>query len=219
RNDPIITYFSQAKSRKGCVLEALGNIYPDASIEDAFRILRSHGYTDSIPSDSLTANTICMHAGFGPVRINQTTGSMVIEMTGDTVTIWITGTSSPCLSVFQPVRFEEFIDDTVISSEDDWRANEIFHRQALFCLPSFIHSFEDERDKLEDDFVNQIRLNELQTAADHAAIIQKIKNQKDEFLTIWKSKAANAQKQKRIFFYHKAWQQFNRLGKFNLPNT
>ena len=43
-------------------------------------ILRSHDSkisTNWSPDGALTGADVCMHAGFGPIRISQTTGSMV----------------------------------------------------------------------------------------------------------------------------------------------
>ena len=74
----------------------------------AMQILRQHGDEPENhydPSHGGTGN-VCMHST-GPTNPSQTTGSMVFELPldGSTPTIWLTGTSMPCLSVYLPCFF------------------------------------------------------------------------------------------------------------------
>ena len=56
----------------------------------------------------LIGATVCMHAGFGPVRGSQTTGSWVSQLPADgtPATHWVTGTAAPCLSIRVPIWFD-----------------------------------------------------------------------------------------------------------------
>lgn len=52
---------------------------------------------------AVTGADLCMHAGFGPVRISQSVGSLVSHLRPDGATHWVTATSTPCTAVFKPV--------------------------------------------------------------------------------------------------------------------
>jgi hypothetical protein len=71
-------------------------------------VCRDHGLRghEQDPSRGLLGCDVCMHAGPGPVRISQTTCSLIVEIPSDPsqpLVHWITGSSSPCLSLFKPV--------------------------------------------------------------------------------------------------------------------
>lgn len=215
--DLIVTHFSQAKKRNKCVVNSIITHRKDDTILTAFQILRNHGESHHIPTDSLTANTVCMHAGFGPIRINQTTGSMVAEMTEDAIQIWITGSSAPCLSVFQPISFQDFKDDTTISSEADWRKRELFHRQALFCPKKTIQLFMNQRDEMEAGFFSALIQREDPTASQGKRLSENCNQKKDEFLETWTNIVHSEKAGKGMFLFRKAWNRFNREGKFHLP--
>jgi len=72
-------------------------------------ILRDHGPNADqnwTPARGITGATVCMHAGFGPVRVSQTTGSWVAALKPGQAVHWATGTSAPCTSIFKPVWIE-----------------------------------------------------------------------------------------------------------------
>jgi dipeptidase len=76
------------------------------NVRDTIRILQTHNLPDP-EFDPKKANTasLCMHAT-GITNPSNTTGSMVAEVRKDKPsTIWLTGTSMPCLSLFIPVFF------------------------------------------------------------------------------------------------------------------
>lgn len=209
-SDWLFTTFSQASQRRECVLTSLKSVSSGSDISSAFDVLRSHNGSDEIPRRSLTANTVCMHAGFGPIRINQTTGSLVVDLSGVEPEVWITGTSAPCLSVFQPVRFSHFQEDTIISSEEDWWENEIFHRTMLFCHHSDINAFREQRDALEADFIRTIRENPNSWTMD--ALLRT----KREYLNVWRDRSNNAPKIPGYFLFRNSWKNFNSKTKLKI---
>ena len=86
--------------------------------QDLFELLRDHGTCAAaaaaapdraprVPTHGFTAVDICMHAGPGPVRINQTTGALVYVLPPTDSPYhpvgFLTCTSLTCLSVFKPV--------------------------------------------------------------------------------------------------------------------
>jgi dipeptidase len=216
-SDKIMTHFSQAYDRRQCVLEAISGFQPDNSINIAFRALRSHNDSLSFPTGSLNTITVCMHAGFGPIRINQTTGSMVVELSDDSSIIWVTGSSAPCFSVFQPVWFGQFTENTVISSESDWRAREVLHRQALFIPEDVISIYTQERDGLEYDFMQEIRRNTDFSETQFTYLSNVMQKRKQQFINIWIDRLKTSKKVDRPFHYRKAWDSFNNEGRFAIP--
>ena len=75
----------------------------------------------------------CMHAG-GMVG-DHSTASMIVEL-GEQIRVWLTGSSTPCISLFKPWVFGAELVAPVFAGEDPkaeqyWLARETFHRQAI----------------------------------------------------------------------------------------
>ena len=104
-SDPLITSFSACRHRCRRSTDLLsaqrGRITPSTLM----KVLRDHGPDSDHwrPDRGLTGAQVCMHAGFGPVRINQTTGSMVSRLHPDRPTHFFTAAAAPCTSLFKPV--------------------------------------------------------------------------------------------------------------------
>ncbi len=101
--EPIYSFFSGSKQRKESGACGLNNI-KEFSLSDAFSALRIH-YNDA-DDDTLfskgSVKSVCMHAGgIG----DHTTGSMAVFYVSGKPYVWVTGSSTPCLSVFKPVSF------------------------------------------------------------------------------------------------------------------
>ncbi len=70
--------------------------------------LRDHGPRAAAdpawnPGQGLVMDRLCVHAGLGPTRPSQSTGSLVAHLRPGLPTFWLTGTSGPCTGVFKPV--------------------------------------------------------------------------------------------------------------------
>ncbi len=107
-SDRLYTRFSGSRDRRCATEGALRNAGV-ATVETMFQLLRSHtrasGYDPARGSNA----DVCMHYGGGPLRVNQTTGSLVAQLRSDgSATYWLTGTSAPCLSLFKPFSFDGF---------------------------------------------------------------------------------------------------------------
>jgi hypothetical protein len=108
--------------------------------------LRSHGrerggegggeQRDGHPADGWRMHMPCAHASWLPTRhAGQTTGSMIAKA-GHAPRVWMTGTSSPCLSVWKPVAVDrDVIGDRGHAGETPdaslWWAHERLHRCVL----------------------------------------------------------------------------------------
>lgn len=112
-------------------------------IADAFTALRSHADEDFLPQNGTTAD-VCMHAS-GLFCPQQTTSSMVAEIkSGGNHTVWLTGSSAPCLSVFKPFYFH---DDQLNEegSAEYWLAWESWHRKAIHDYKTAYKAINDWR--------------------------------------------------------------------------
>jgi hypothetical protein len=154
-----------------------------------------------------------MHAGFGPVRIDQTTGSLGVDLSNGRLDVWITGTSLPCVSLFRPVHFGDFVEDTVISSEYDWREREMFNRTVMFCPEDFMRDFRALRDQLEVRFTRQPLDAD---ARQISRIDQQYRQEMDGFYRRWLVKAEAEIKPGGHFLMRHAWKKFNKEAKISI---
>ncbi len=99
-SDPLISRLSGAEARAACTLRGLQRGV--AGPLDVAEILRDHG--GAHPADGLVMNMPCAHASLLPTRAaGQSTGTLVSRLERGASRAWLTGTSSPCLSVLKPV--------------------------------------------------------------------------------------------------------------------
>ena len=128
----------------------------------AMRLLRDHGPEageDWQPGKGLTGAEVCMHASFGPIRISQTTGSLISHLTPDGDTHWVTGTAAPCTSVFKPFWFEGGLPDLGPSPDEFynaqtlWWQHENLHREILRDYAVRINVLKPQQAELEAVFL------------------------------------------------------------------
>lgn len=131
-SDYLYTRLGRGKQRRACTLSHLSEKAGNFGIENAFDILKTHHLADNrfTPQKANTAD-ICMHAK-GKLNPSSTTGSMVAEIRKENpTTVWLTGTSYPCLSVYIPFFMPagKLPDYTVPGSEPDnslwWKAQKL----------------------------------------------------------------------------------------------
>ncbi len=82
-SDLLYTTFGAGKSRQSCSTDLLKEKIGSIESQDMVKILRNHRSEKGPhwnPGKALIGADICMHAGYGPVRVSQTTGSMVAEL-------------------------------------------------------------------------------------------------------------------------------------------
>jgi dipeptidase len=125
-SDLIYTKAGRSKQRQTCTLSFLEKKKVPA-VEDFFMALRQHDQEDFHPKKASTG-CICMHAT-GFTNPSDTTGSMVAEIHKDgNSTIWLTGTSHTCMSLYIPFYFGQPVTSDLLnpSSKQDqslwWQA-------------------------------------------------------------------------------------------------
>lgn len=157
-SEPFMTFMGRGASRKQqCEWQGPFSKSGIFGIQDAFRILRSHRIQENFEPCRGDMGNICLHAQ-GLLTPSQTTGSMVVELRGNAQSsVWLTGSSAPCLSVFKPFYFgtttlnvEEFPVASWHLDGSYWWQWEKIHRKALTnyqSMHAMIQSFQQEKEE------------------------------------------------------------------------
>ena len=157
-SDFLITTFSNARNRCSFTKEEMDNRRGEISVKSMMSVLRGHG-GDEIPGNGLGTVDVCMHAGFGPVRISQSTASLVVHLSEERPTVFATGTSAPCTSIFKPFWVDVPLPDMGPRPTDKFNgdtlfwAHEALHRSILRNPASRMALFAEERDRIEGEFI------------------------------------------------------------------
>ena len=161
----LYTFFSRADERQNRLAHLLTENKGKISVAKVMEMLRDHGCDKKLdynPGEGYIGNTVCMHAGFGPIRTDQTTGSMVSHLTTENPTHWLTGTSAPCTSVFKPLWFDTGVPDIgpaptgQYNQSTLWWQHENLHREILRDFSYRLSLFEAGRDELEAEFIERV---------------------------------------------------------------
>lgn len=163
-SDVIFTKLSNCRHRSRRTYDLLEAEKGKIDIQTAAFILRDHGISKNVqrrPDKGITGTSICMHAGFGPVRGSQTTGSMISFLHPEHPVHFFTGTAAPCTGVFKPLWTDTSLPDmgrTPTGIYDPaslfWR-HEYLHRATLKDYDARLAIYRDERDDLEKDFFHR----------------------------------------------------------------
>ena len=216
------TKFSSSEHRRARAMALLNASQDRLGIADFFAILRDHGDPSPAafcPDRGLFQSQICNHAGWGPVRISQTTGSLVSRLTPGASTHFVTGTAAPCTSLFKPI----WVDTPVVL--DKLPAGEAFDSKSLFWQHEMLHRLvlkdyqqgmqfiTPRRNKLEADLLKQALsasesdLTERQSVARQA--FEKARNLDNECRVALKSLPVVKSKG---FLYSHAWRKWNKAA-------
>ena len=182
-SDRLYTTFGAGEPRQRRSTRLLEQLKGQIGVEDVMTILRDHGgcrdddrqeddrgglrfwrgahrgatrQLSSGPREAaVTGATVCMHAGFGPVRIAQTTGSLIAHLGSPGSAHWVTGTSTPCTSLFKPVWLDTGIPDIgpppgrYYDEATLWWRHEALMRETLLDFSARLATFGSERDGIE----------------------------------------------------------------------
>jgi dipeptidase len=226
-SDALYTRFSDARKRQCRTTDCLADRSGAIDVATAFSLLRDHGL-DSVaqratwgPSKSaaggLLGQTVCMHAGYGPVRINQSTASWVSHLAADgTATHWVTGTSAPCTSVFKPVWFDGGLPDTgprpdgTYDRKTLWWSHEDLHRTTLRDYPALHPRYSGARDELELRFIEDAA--SAATPASRSGVSTAAFQEASAAETAWLDDVRAQQPAAAGGLFGRAWRSFDRAG-------
>jgi secernin len=224
-SDFIYTKFSDAHNRQACTLSTARINKGKITVRTMMDTLRSHagsgGPSGSIDQPVMGAN-VCNHAGFGPIRISQSTGSLVMQVKSNGITAWYTGTSAPCTSVFKPVWIDAGLPSDgpypkgTFDESSLWWKHELLHRQVLIDYQNRSQVYTAERDQLENEFIQKVEQGADLPAEERLPISLKCYAIALSATEKWTDAVHKTPiKNKNRFYYAWAWQRFNKEA--NLP--
>ncbi|MCL6259036.1 C69 family dipeptidase [Aquiflexum sp. TKW24L] len=160
-SDFLYTKVGRSKIRQACSSNLLSASKGDFTTEKAMQILRTHNLPDpQFSPKKCNTSSLCMHAT-GLTNPSTTTGSMVVEIrTGLPSTVWMTGTSMPCLSVYIPFfmgtkTLDNFLQPGSSPDNSLWWKAEKLHRWISEDYQKRKTGFIKEAKKLEEGFLKE----------------------------------------------------------------
>lgn len=222
-SDKLYTSFSDSRRRQVCTSDLLRRQLGSISVASMMAILRSHRADrsrDWSPAGGIVGADVCMHAGFGPIRISQTTGSMISHLSAEQRTHWVTGTAAPCTGIFKPVWMDSGLPDlgTQPMGEYDsaslyWR-HELLHRQVLRDYAHRLSRYAYERSQMEDSFVDKVSSGLNKKPAERLAVSRHCFEAASEATDRWLKRVRSAPiRQQAPLYSALAWNGFNRAAK------
>ena len=228
-SDFLYTRFSDCHKRRSRAMQLLNAKRDDITIETMMSVLRDHGQADGSQrsaDEGLAGADVCMHAGFGPIRISQTTGSMVSYLDQKSPLHFVTGAAAPCTSIFKPVWIDAFSpgnfpplktsigpNPTEIYNPETlfWR-HEVLHRTALHDHSSCIQAFASDRDALEREFVAEAFGAHYKNANSRAEITVNCFSRASAAEKDWLGRIQE-ESSRENWLHASAWGEFNREAK------
>jgi dipeptidase len=136
----------------------------DFTVKSAIKILSSHHLsTDKFTPHKATTTDVCMHAT-GKLNPSHTVGSMIVEIRKDKpVTIWLTGTSNPCLSIYKPFFFGDNgvlnevyqVPDVKFDRKTLWWISERLYRLGNLNYQNLKNIISEDQLRLQNEFIEE----------------------------------------------------------------
>lgn len=149
-----ISVLSGAEIRRACTERSLSGVQTYGP-RDFIRALTDHDENE--PIKGLRGVSPCSHASWIPTRVTQqTTASLIVRLDEAGSTLWATGTSSPCLSVFKPAPFDPAlfplrpVADPRFDANELWWAHERLHRACLADYHARRVAFAEDHERFQD---------------------------------------------------------------------
>jgi dipeptidase len=208
-SDRIMTWGSGCQFRQPRTEKMAGR---EHSVANLMGTLRDHGPDTKHPYYSRVNGGLsapCVHAA-GLLAASQTTASWVADLRPGSCRHWVTGTASPCTSLFKPVRVDDplTLGPTPTDRNDGrslWWRHEKFGRRVVANPAELMPLFQKERDEIEAAW--------LANVPDSPGAFAR----GDELLASW-TKAASARRitDTRPFWVRSYWAKRNRRAGIEL---
>ncbi len=221
--DFLYTTFSYGKQRCARTNTLLGRETGKITVQSIMKTLRDHGEEREAawsPEKGLSGATVCMHAGVGPIRINQTTGSMVSHLHPQHPTHFLTGTAAPCTSIYKPVWSDVSLTGAGPRPGGEYDAATLFwthealHRATLRNYPAALAIFRERRALLEEGFVRRALTTAKEKPAEREKISQACFAEAAQAEAQWlREIQASSFRRTPDWLYTRTWTNHNRQAK------
>lgn len=219
---PLMTRLSMAAQRRAACMNLAALQKGDGGLgpEDAMSILRSHADGDFSPHKG-RMDSLCLHAG-GILTPSQTTASMVAELDPRGVsTVWLTGSSAPCLSLFKPF-FTDALQakatihkpSTSVPNGSHWWTWEEWHRMAIRRYPSAKALWRRHAEPLEREWIGKSLDAASLDQAQRLSFTEEAMASSDRAIERMKQELRHSDRSKTGWLYGLHWRRRDRQAGF-----
>lgn len=223
-SDFVYTRLGESHARQCRSTDRLRPQSKSITVKTMIDILRDHGsdrQEDISLRQGILGADICMHAGYGPVRNSQTTGSMASRLSAEGQVHWVTGTSAPCTGIFKPVWLDAGLPEVGLSPGRRydpahlWWRHEALHREVLRDYETRLALYSQERNELEAGFFSQAERLQGSACEERASFTARCFEQADRVTEDWRQRVRSQPVANRsAFLYRLAWKRFSRQAGF-----
>jgi dipeptidase len=222
-SDFLITTFSKARNRCSITKGEMESQVGDITLASMMEILRNHN-GKLFPGEGLAEVDVCMHAGFGPIRISQSTASMVVHLNEEGPIVFATGTSAPCAGAFKPFWVDANLPDMGPAPTDTFDPKTLFwsherlHRLVIEKSAKRLGEYSAERDEMEAEFIHGALALADAPKTERVAYSEKCYQQAIKVQSEWLDKVKQVPEKKSLvrLIHNVAWKKFNREAKIKL---
>jgi hypothetical protein len=160
-SDTLYTYFSGSKHRQAYSQSVLEKNRGGIDLGLMKNILRSHH--PSLGGKQFRRScvkSICMHGG--GIIGDHTTGSYVASLSSEQCTYWVTGSPTPCMSIFKPLWLIEgeaipFMEKDLNKAEAFWQQRAKLYRMIVRQQVADLDYYLEARDQLEEEWTGMVQ--------------------------------------------------------------
>ncbi len=160
-SDTLFTHFSGSKQRQAYSQSVLEKNWGKIDVQLMKSILRAHH--PSLEGKQFRRSclkSICMHGG--GIIGDHTTGSYVASLDKEQCTYWVTGSPTPCVSIFKPLWLTDHEDIPFIEEDSDralafWERRAELYRMILRQQIPDLSTYIEARDKLEEEWMQMVQ--------------------------------------------------------------
>ncbi len=210
-SNSLMTWASSCKTRQKTTMK--GSEIQGFNVQSAIDILSSHHLSDNkFAPHKATTKDVCMHAT-GKLNPNTTVGSMIVEIRKDKpITIWLTGSSNPCLSIYKPFFFGDNgvlndvyqVPDVKFDRKTLWWISERLYRLGNLNYQALVGIIKEEKEQIQQRLIKEEQ--QLLTGNPTQEVLQNFS--KNSFQTAFKALIDWNNKASKVAWRPASWNPF-----------